>query len=99
MDRSEGPTPRVREGALIATSIVAAAVIVSWGMSNATPRYELAGAGNSVVRMNNDSGELIACTDRGCRRIEPPDRAKTFGPIGIQIGKEDEPPQLPANNQ
>ena len=99
MDGSEGSTPRVREGALIAASIVAAAVIVSWGMSNATPRYELAGAGNLVVRMNNDSGELIACTERGCRRIEPPDGAKTFGPIGIQIGKEDEAPQLPANNQ
>jgi len=99
MDGPEGPTPRVREGALIAASIVAAAVILSWGMSNDTPRYELAGAGSSVVRMNTDSGELIACSDRGWRRIQPPDRAKAFGSVGIQIGRDDAPPQLPANNQ
>ena len=99
MDGPEGPTPRVREGALIAASIVAAAVILSWGMSSSAPRYELAGAGSSVVRMDTDSGELIACSDRGCQRIQAPDRAKRFGPVGIQIGRDDEPPQLPANKQ
>ena len=99
MDGPEGPAPRVREGALIAASIVAAAVILSWGMSNSAPRYELAGAGSSVVRMDTDSGELIACSDRGCRRIEAPDRAKRFGPVGIQIGRDEEPAQLPANKQ
>src|SRR3712207_3944477 len=99
MDRPEGPAPRMREGALIAASIVAAAVILSWGMANSAPRYELAGAGDTVVRMNTDSGELIACDRQACRRIEPPDRAKRFGPVGIEFGRDDEPRQLPANSQ
>ena len=100
MDRPGEAEPRVREGGLIAAAIVAAAVIVSWGISNAAPRYELAGAGNVVIRMNTDSGELIACDAQRCARIQPPDRSKNFGPVGIQIGDGDEePPRLPANRQ
>jgi hypothetical protein len=84
---------------IIAAAIVAAALILSWGRSNNEPRYQLASSGDSVVRMDRDSGELIACNVKGCNRIEAPDRAKTFGPVTFEIGDDAEKkaPPLPAN--
>lgn len=91
MDQPEEPKAPIRQGALIAASIVAASLILSWGISSSAPRYELASAGSAVVRMDTDSGELIACDRQGCTKIEPPSRRRTFGPFGIQIGSDDKP--------
>jgi hypothetical protein len=70
----------------IAVAIVAAAFIVSWGDSGDQPRYQLAASDAAVYRMDTDSGELIACVPTGCTRVEAPDRAKRFGPLGISFG-------------
>ena len=84
------PKPLLREGALIAGAIVAASLILSWGMSGSQPHYQLAASGNAIVRMNTDSGEIIACTTGGCSRVEAPDRAKTLGAVGIKMGNSNE---------
>src|SRR5262245_60929626 len=47
--------------AIIAAAIVGAALILSWGNSQSEPRYQIASSGDGVVRMDTDSGELIAC--------------------------------------
>ena len=86
----ETPKRLMREGALIAGAIVAASLILSWGLSGSQPRYQLAASGNAIVRMDTDSGELIACTTAGCSRVQPPDRAKTLGIVGIKIGSSNE---------
>lgn len=70
---------------IIAAAIIGAALIVSWSMPD-SPRYQIAGSGSGIVRLDNDSGELIACDPQGCRRIEEPDRAKTIGAMTIQFG-------------
>ena len=85
-----GPVRSDRGSALIAAAIVAGALIMSWGISGSAPRYELAGAGATIVRMNTDSGELIACDMQRCARIQPPDRAKTIGALELQMGGKDE---------
>lgn len=84
-----------RGSVLIAASVIGAALVLSWGMASSEPRYQLAGAGDMVVRMNTDSGELIACNQQRCARIEAPDRAKTLGPITLELGTRDKP-ALPA---
>ena len=90
----DGPTPEPgrsdRGSALIAGAIVVGALILSWGMSGPAPRYELTGAGTTVVRMDVDSGEMIACDMQRCARIQPPDRAKTIAALQLQIGGKDE---------
>jgi hypothetical protein len=45
--------------------------------------------------MDSDSGEMIACTERGCARVEAPDRSKTLGAIELRLpgGLEPEPDQ------
>ena len=91
------PRPPMRDGALIAGAIVLSALILSWGISRGEPRCALAAAGDTVVRMDTDSGELIACNEQRCARVEPPDRAKTFGPLTVQFDSETEP-ALPASN-
>jgi hypothetical protein len=80
-----------RGSMLIAGAIVAAALILSWGLSSSQPRYAIAAAGDTVVRMDGDSGELIACNQQRCARVEPPDRAKTFGPVTVQYESKPEP--------
>jgi hypothetical protein len=91
--------PRADRGSvLIAASVIGAALILSWGMSSSAPRYQLAASGDTVVRMDTDSGELIACNQQRCARVEPPDRAKTFGPVTVQYPSKAEP-ALPAPEQ
>ena len=61
--------PRGDRGSiLIAASVIGAALILSWGMSSSAPRYQLAASGDTVVRMDADSGELIACNQQRCAR-------------------------------
>ena len=88
-----------RGSAIIAAAIVGAALILSWGMSGSEPRYQLASSGDGVVRMDTDSGEMIACNVQRCSRVQPPDRAKTFGPLTVEIGEgaESKAPPAPAN--
>lgn len=71
---------------VIAAAIVVAALILSWGSSSSQPRYQIAGSGNMVVRLDTDSGELLGCDQQGCRRIEQPGRAKTWGPLKVVFG-------------
>jgi hypothetical protein len=86
---------RDRGPGIIAAAIVGAALILSWGMGRSEPRYQLASAGEAVVRMDTDSGELVACNAQRCSRVQPPDRAKTFGPLTVEIGDEDDQKALP----
>ena len=84
---------------LIAGALVISAAIISWGQQG-PPRYQLAASDSAIVRLDTDSGELIACNLQGCRQIEQPDRAKTLGPLRIQIGddrREVEQPKAVAN--
>lgn len=85
-----------RGSALIAAAIVGAALILSWGMSGSEPRYQLASSAGAIVRMDTDSGEMVACNAQRCNRIQPPDRAKTFGPLTVEIGDSKEQGKLPA---
>ena len=87
---------RDRGSSIIAAAILGAALILSWGMSKSEPRYQLASSGEAVIRMDTDSGELIACNAQRCSRVQPPDRAKTFGPLTVEIGDSDEQTKLPA---
>jgi hypothetical protein len=87
---------RDRGPGIIAAAIVGAALILSWGMSRSEPRYQLASSGDAVVRMDTDSGELVACNTQRCARVQPPDRARTLGPLTVEIGDSDEQKQPPA---
>ena len=85
MEPPEPRYPRSVSGAgLIAGAIVAAALILSWGKSNSGPRYQLAGSQSAVMRLDTDSGELIACDKQGCSRVEEPDRAKVAEELGLK---------------
>ena len=87
---------RNRGPAIIAAAIVGAALILSWGNSQSEPRYQIASSGDGVVRMDTDSGEMVACNAQRCSRVQPPDRAKTFGPLRIEIGDDAEKKAPPA---
>ena len=69
--------------ALIAAAIVLAAFIISWGTSRSEPRFQIAGSGTGFVRLDTDSGSMLACDMQRCRQIEAPLRAKTFGPLTV----------------
>ena len=90
---------RDRGPGIIAAAIVGAALILSWGMSRSEPRYQLASAGDGVVRMDTDSGEMIACNAQRCTRVRPASRATTLGPLTIEVGEDAEKkaPPAPAN--
>lgn len=85
---------------MIALAIVTGAFIVSWGGGDDEPRYELAASGSAVYRMDTDSGEIIACTERGCARVEEPDRSKTMRGLQLRLpgGREEEPASNAAAN-
>ena len=100
MDAPQAPRERSDRGStLIAAAILGAAFVLSWGMSSAAPRYELAGSGDSIVRMDTDSGELIACNQQRCTQVEPPDRAKTLGPLTLKFGSKPKAVPRSANLQ
>ena len=74
-----------RHSVLIAGSIVAAALILSWGMPRSTPRYQLAASGDRIVRLNTESGVLMVCDPQRCTRVEPGrHHSESFGPITIE---------------
>jgi hypothetical protein len=79
MDEPNQPPSRSDRGsALIAAAIVVASLILYWGMPGPAPRYQIAASGAAVMRLDTDSGEIIACDARQCTRITEPDRAKTL---------------------
>jgi hypothetical protein len=88
------PVNRFAGSGPIALAIVAAALIIAWSGDD-EPRYQLAASSTAVYRMSTDSGELLACTERGCARVEAPDRSKTLGAIELRLpgGREPEPAQ------
>jgi len=73
-----------RHSVLIAGSIVAAALILSWGMPRSTPRYQLAASGDMIVRLNTESGVMIACSQQRCARVATPRHGEHFGPVTIE---------------
>jgi len=75
-----------RHSVLIAGSILGAALILSWGMPRSTPKYQLAASGDTIVRMNTESGTMIACTPQRCARVELPSHSEKFGPVTIEHG-------------
>ncbi|HJU77191.1 MAG TPA: hypothetical protein VJ597_04600 [Sphingomicrobium sp.] len=77
---------------LLAAAIVAAALIISWSSGSSEPRYQLAATDNGVVRMDTDSGALLACDLQRCRPIESPARAKTFGPLTFSVDRDEPKP-------
>src|SRR5215208_6560431 len=88
-----------RSSVLIAAAIVGGSLILSWGMSSSQPKYQLAASGDTVVRMDTDSGELIACNQQRCARVEPPDRAKTLGPLTLQFDQAPKPQLSPRKTE
>ena len=73
-----------RHSVLIAGAIIGAALILSWGMPRSTPRYQLAASGDMIVRMNTESGTMIACTPQRCARVATPGHGEHFGPVTIE---------------
>lgn len=80
-----------RHSVLIAASIVAAALILSWGMPRSTPKYQLAASGDMVVRLNTESGVMFVCNPQRCTRVEPQRQARSFGPLTIEHDPKPEP--------
>lgn len=90
MEQGNNQGGRPERGAtIIAAAIVLSALALGWGLRDDGPRYQLAGSGSAVVRMDSDSGEMIACDKAGCSRIQLPDRARTFGPLRVEFGDGD----------
>ncbi len=89
--------PDHRGSAFIAAAILGAAMILSWGGPD-EPRYQLASSGDGVVRMDTDSGEMIACNAQRCSRVQPPARARSFGPVTFEIGDDAEKKAPPATS-
>ena len=88
-----------RNSSIIAAAIIGAALILSWGISSDEPRYQIASSGDGVVRMDTDSGEMIACNVQGCAKVEQASRSKRFGPLTIEVGDDAEKkaPPKPSN--
>ena len=80
-----------RNSVLIAASVVAAALILSWGMPRSTPKYQLAASGDRIVRLNTESGVLMVCDPQRCTRVEPGRHSESFGPITIEHDEKAEP--------
>ena len=98
MNTPDGDRRDHRGSAFIAAAILGAAMILSWDGPD-EPRYQLASSGDGVVRMDTDSGEMIACNAQRCSRVQPPARARSFGPVTFEIGDDAEKkaPPVPSN--
>ena len=71
----------VGSNALLAAAIICGALILSWGSSSSAPRYQLAASGNEIVRLDTDSGALIACDLQTCHQIQAAAPKQTLNPI------------------
>jgi hypothetical protein len=97
MDGSPNPPDRGERGPMaIAAAILGASLIISWGMGNGGPRYQIAGSADSVVRLDTDSGEMLACNAQQCVRVEGPTREKVLGPLKVVVDKTERREALPS---
>lgn len=88
MEPADQRPPRLGQGnGLLALAIVTAAAILSFGGSDDAPRYQIAASGEAIVRLDTDSGALIACDLQGCTPIQPPDRAIPLNPFTNVVRK------------
>ena len=55
---------------LVAAAIVCGALILSWRSPTSEPRYQLAASGSAIVRLDTESGALIACDLQTCHQIQ-----------------------------
>lgn len=92
---SQGEAMR-RAGAMIAAAIVAGSLVLSWGMSREEQRYQAAAVGDSLVRLDTQSGEMLACNQQGCVRVEAAVREQRIGPIGVVVDRTESKSGLPA---
>jgi len=67
--------------ALLAAAIICGALILSWGSPSSVPHYQLAASGNAIVRLDTDSGALIACDLQACHQIQAAAPKQTLNPI------------------
>lgn len=72
---------KVGSNVLVAAAIVCGALILSWRSPTSEPRYQLAASGNAIVRLDTESGALIACDLQTCHQIRAPAPAQTGNPI------------------
>ena len=86
MEQDGNGTWRPGGNAVLALAIVVAAAILSFNRSDdEEPRYQLVASGDSVVRMDTDSGAMIACNRAGCTEVQPPARAVTAKSIRLAL--------------
>jgi cytochrome c2 len=71
----------VGSNVLVAAAIVCGALILSWRSPTSEPRYQLAASGSTIVRLDTESGALIACDQQICHQIQAPAPAQTGNPI------------------
>lgn len=66
---------------LVAAAIILGALILSWRSPASDSHFQLAASGNTIVRLDTESGALIACNLQACHQIEAPAPAQTGNPI------------------
>lgn len=71
----------VGSNALLAAAIICGALILSWGSSSPVPHYQLVASGNAIVRLDTDSGALVACDLQACHPIQAAAPKQTLNPI------------------
>ncbi len=71
----------VGSNALLAAAIICGALILSWSSPRTSPQYQLAASGNAIVRLDTDSGALIACDLQTCHQIQGAAPKQTLNPI------------------
>lgn len=71
----------VGSNALLAAAIICGALILTWNSSSSVPRYQLATSGNAIVRLDTDSGALIACDLQACHQIEAAAPGQSLNPL------------------
>lgn len=93
MDHNEN---NQRGAAMIAAAIVGAALVLSWGMGRGGARYQIASAGETIVRLDTGSGDMLACNQQRCVKVEAGVSEQRFGPVGIVVDKATSQTALPA---
>lgn len=101
MEPRDPPPDRIRGTGAIALAIVAASIILSFSSwTAAPPRYQIAAANGVIVRLDTDSGALLACELERCRQVQPPARAAVLNPLNnivrnIEGRTAEQPKRLP----
>lgn len=97
MDSNHRSSGVSKDAGLIALAIVVGAATVAYGLPDG-PRYQVAAGGaGEVVRLDQRTGEVIACGGGRCRQVVTPARAAQIGPIGIEVRSDNEFESAPGN--